>query len=304
MLEWMSFHGGKPLSGPSRTMTSHELKPEAVIRKLSIEVAAGDVRLPSLPDIALRVQKALDDPHATRSQIAQVIASDAALAARIMKLANSAFLNPTAAPITDLQRAITQLGQQLVRCSAVSFSLQQMQLGSGGEALRPYVREIWRKGALVASIAHVLARESGIVKPDVALMCGLMHNIGDLYITVSEPRRVTEFADSDAWRKMVEEWHPRIAAAILRHWKFPADIAAAVGNQNLADREREADGLTDVLVAAKALEACVFHREMLDEAVAAGVTFTRLRLSAEDCKSLLAAAGDHIKALRAALTGG
>ena len=289
----------------SEAKTKSDLKPDAVIRKLSIEVAAGDVRLPSLPDIALRVQKVLDDPHASRSQIAQVIAADAALAARIMKLASSAFLNPTSAPITDLQRALTQLGQQLVRCSAVSFSLQQMQLGgSGGDALRPHVREIWRKGALVAAIAYVLARESGAAKPDVALMCGLMHNIGDLYITVSEPRRITEFADSEAWRSMVDEWHPRIAAAILHHWKFPADIAAAVGNQNVADGERQADGLTDVLVAAKKLEGCVFHRELLDEAVTAGIAFTRLGLTAEDSKRLLAAAGDQIKALRAALTGG
>jgi hypothetical protein len=89
----------------------------------------------------------------------------------------------------------------------------------------------------------------------------------------------------------------------LRHWKFPADIAAAVGNQNLADGERDADGLTDVLVAAKALEACVFHREMLDEAITDGVAFTRLHLTAENCKRLLAAAGDQIKALRVALTG-
>ena len=300
----MSLSDAKAKGAPARTTSSHELKPDAVIRKLSIEVAAGDVRLPSLPDIALRVQKVLDDPHASRTQIAQVIAADAALAARIMKLANSAFLNPTSAPITDLQRALTQLGQQLVRCSAVSFSLQQMQLGSGGETLRPHVREIWRKGALVAAIAYVLARESGAAKPDVALMCGLMHNIGDLYITVSEPRRMTEFADSEDWRSMVEEWHPRIAAAILRHWKFPADIAAAVGNQGIPDREREADGLTEVLVAAKKLEGCIFHREMLDETVTAGIAFTRLRLTTEDSKRLLTAAGDQIKALRAALTGG
>jgi HD-like signal output (HDOD) protein len=300
----MSLSQKTPTSTPARTAAGDAPKPDAVIRKLAIEVAAGDVRLPSLPDIAIKVQKVLDDPHAARSQIAQVIAADAALAARIMKLANSAFLNPTSAPITDLQRALTQMGHQLTRCSAVSFALQQMQLGSGGEALRPHVREIWRKGALVAAIAYVLARESAAAKPDVALMCGLMHNIGDLYITVSEPRRVTEYADSEDWRTMVHEWHPRIAAAILRHWKFPADIAAAVGNQNVLDGERDADGLTDVLVAAKALEGCVFHRETLDEAITAGVAFTRLSLTGEDCKRLLSDAGEQIKTLRAALTGG
>jgi hypothetical protein len=48
----------------------------------------------------------------------------------------------------------------------------------------------------------------------------------------------------------------------------------------------------------------VFHREMLDEAVTAGISFTRLRLTTEDSKRLLAAAGAQIKTERAALTGG
>ncbi len=281
-----------------------KLRPDAVVLKLSRELAAGDVRLPSLPDIALRVQKVLDDPRASRSQVAKVVSADAALAARIMKLANSAFLNPSSQPITDLQRALTQLGHQLVRCSAVSFSLQQMQLGGGSEALRPHIREIWRKGALVAAISYVLARETGAAKPDVALMCGLMHNIGELYIAISEPRTFTDFADDEAWRGMVQEWHPRIAGLILKHWKFPADITAAIAHQNVPDAEREIDGLTDVLVASRALETCVLQRELLDDTVTGAMAFQRLHLSTDDCTRLFAAAGEQIKALRAALTGG
>jgi HD-like signal output (HDOD) protein len=289
---------------PKEPEATPAMRPDAVVLKLSRELAAGDVRLPSLPDIALRVQKVLDDPRASRAQIAKVVSADAALAARIMKLANSAFLNPSAQEITDLQRALTQLGHQLVRCTAVSFSVQQMQLGSGDKALHPYIRELWRKGALVASIAYVLARETGAARPDVALMCGLMHNVGELYITISGPRRLAELANSEPWRNMVREWHPRIAGSILKQWQFPADIIAAVTQQNIPDNERDADGLTDVLVASRALEACVFQRELLDDAVTNGMTFQRLGLNTEKCKQLLAAAGEQIKALRAALSGG
>ncbi len=280
------------------------LRPDAVVLKLSRDLASGDVRLPSLPDIALRVQKVLDDPRASREQVAKVVSADAALAARIMKLANSAFLNPSAKPITDLQRALTQVGHQLVRCTAVSFSVQQMQLGSGDAALRPYMRELWRKGASIASIAYVLARHSGAAKPDVALMCGLMHNIGELYFIISDPRRFTEYANNEAWRDMVRKWHPRIAGLILKHWKFPEDINTAIAQQNMPDNERNADGLTDVLVAARALEVCVLQRELLDNTVTEGLAFQRLHLSTEDCKQLFTEVAEQIKALRAALSGG
>jgi HD-like signal output (HDOD) protein len=272
--------------------------PGGVIRKLASEVAAGDVRLPSLPGIAVRVQQVLEDPRAARTQVAQVIGADAALAARILRLANSAFLNPSSQQITDLKQAVTRLGHQLVRCTAVSFSLQQMELGTG----EADIRELWRKGTLVASIAYVLARETRAAKPDEALMTGLMHNIGHLYITVNAPLRASGGGASKAWEQVVEEWHPRIASSILKHWKFPAAIVAAVADQNLDRTTGGDDGLTDVLIAAKALESCVFHRELLDDTVTAGPPFQRLGLGAAQCKNLLAAAADQIKALRAALT--
>jgi HD-like signal output (HDOD) protein len=286
-----------------RDLPAGESDRDAVIRKLSLEVACGDVRLPSLPDIAVRVQQILEDPKAARTRVAQVIGADAALAARILRLANSAFLNPSMQQIIDLQRAVTQLGTQLVRCTAMSFSLQQMEFGGGEAKLRPQIRELWRKGALVASIAYVLARETRAAKPDEALMTGLMHNIGILYITVGTPSRADCDVEGDEWRQLVDEWHPRIASSILKHWKFPPEIITAVANQNIESLEaRGADGLTDVLIAAIALGSCVFRRESLDDAVTASPSFQRLGLGSGDCKNLLAAAGVQIKALRAALT--
>jgi HD-like signal output (HDOD) protein len=288
---------------PTGNLRAGEADRDAVIRKLSLEVAVGDVRLPSLPDIAIRVQKVLEDPKAGRTRVTQVIGADAALAARIIRLANSAFLNPSTQRIFDLQQSVTRLGTQLVRCTAMSFSLQQMEFGSGEVKLKPHIRELWRMGALVASIAYVLARETKAAKPDEAMMTGLMHNIGNLYITVSTPRAADRGTDGEAWETLMQEWHPRIAGSILKHWKFPSAIVAAVVDQNNQNRETEGEGgLTDVLIAAIALGSCVSRGEPLDDTVTAGPCFQRLRLGSADCKQLLASAAVQIKALRADLT--
>ena len=291
------------LNSVTRDLRAGESDLDSVIRKLSLEVAAGAVHLPSLPDIAVRVQQVLEDPKAARTRVSQVIGADAALAARILTLANSAFLNPSTQRIIDLQHAVTRLGTQLVRCTAMSFSLQQMQFGTGEAKLRPYIRQLWRKGALVAAIAYVLARETRAAKPDEALMTGLMYNIGDLYIAVGTPQRVTGGGESEAWEQLVAEWHPRIAGSILKQWKFPQAIITAVVDQNIEERETGDDGgLTDVLVAAIAIGSCAYRRELPDDTVTAGPSFQRLKLGTSDCKRLLAAAAVQIKALRAALT--
>jgi len=94
----------KPPSDPPRGAAPGATTAVLLVRKLVAEIAAGEVRLPSFPDFATRVQKVLEDSRAAPAQIAQVIAADAALAARILRLANSAFMNPSGRQIKDLKR--------------------------------------------------------------------------------------------------------------------------------------------------------------------------------------------------------
>lgn len=283
---------------------SGALTPSEFLKELSAELASGDIRLPSFPDVAQRVQRALEDPRATPDQVARVIGIDAALAVRILRLSNSAFLKPSGKPVTELQQAVHRLGHQLIRCTAVSFALQQMSAGPSVTALRPQLHELWRKGTLVASIAYVLARETRAANPDEALVAGLMHNIGSLYITVRAHQHGAAMDADDAATRVLHNGHPRIAGAILGNWKFAPSIVSAVSNQNASSLPASGAGpLTDVLIAAISLVPCVFYRGLLDETVTAVPAFQRLALDTADCKRLLATTAEQIKALHGALAG-
>ena len=287
----------------TRSAATRALAPAEFLKELAAELATGDVRLPSFPDVAQRVQRVLEDPRATPAPVAQVIGIDAALAARILRLSNSAFLNPSGKPITELQQALNRLGHQLVRCTAVSFAAQQMKVGEGDLVLRPQLHELWRKGTLVASIAYVLARETKAANPDEALVAGLMHNIGSLYIAVRAYQHGGALGTDDAATVLLNKGHPRIAAAILGHWKFAPTIVSAVGNQNASDRAvAGTDRLNDVLFAAVALVPCVY-RALLGATITAAPPFERLGLHAADCKRLLTATAQQIKSLHTALAG-
>ena len=287
----------------NRDLASGDKDPGIFLRKLTMEIAVGDIRLPSFPDIAARVQKVLEDPKSAPAKVAVVVRSEAALAARILRLSNSAFLNPSGEQISDLRVALTRLGVQLVRCTAVSFAIQQMQPGNCEPNLKSKLHDLWREGALVAAIAYVLARETQTANPDEALLTGLMHNIGRLYITLNMPKGGDAPSTTPTWASAVRELHPQIAVSILQHWKFPPAIIAAVGQQN----SREAvlpigeHGLTDVLIAATELVPGVFDREVLPDIVATVPAFARLKLAAADCKRILSASAEQIRSLRAGL---
>ena len=222
-------------------------------------------RLPKLSPLMTHLLVQLSRRNCDVQELTEIVEKDPVLSAQILRLANSAFMNPSGRRINDVKRAVTQLGHQLVRCTAVSFALRQMELDGGNLELRPQLQELWRQGMLVASIACVLARQTRAASADEALVAGLMHNIGLLYIAVSSPRHEGA-GGKDSWADVVHEWHPRIARAILKHWGFPPTIIAAVGNQNDLEREtRGGEELTDILIAATALVPCVFYRERLSD---------------------------------------
>jgi len=295
------------------------LDAEMFVISLLDEIDAGKIRLPSFPDVAVRVQQVLDDPKAGPGKIARVVAADAALAARILRLSNSAYLNPSGVPIQDVQVAVTRMGQQLVRCAAVSFALQQMKFSSSDPELKTTLRSLWQDGTLVAAIAFVLARATRAASEDVALLTGLLHNIGDLYLAVRTAGDEANEATRDPeWPQVVQLWRPLIAQAILKQWKFSPAIVAAVASQHApangqgsgappttADSKAAAAasvGLTDVLVAAVALIPCVFERERLGAQVATVPAFARLGLDPAGCERLFGASAQQIRFLSAALS--
>ncbi|HUO79743.1 MAG TPA: HDOD domain-containing protein [Steroidobacteraceae bacterium] len=290
-----------PVAGEALTPTL-TLTPFDVTRKLAAELAAGDVRLPSFPDVVERLQQVLADPAATPAQVARLLGADAALAARVLRIANSAVFNAAGRPVTALPAAISRLGFELVRSAALSFALRQMQLVDADSALRAPLQELWRKGTLVAAIGYVVARETGAARPDEALVAGLLHNVGRLYLLLRARTLTSAVIETGLWEQVSHDWHPRIGAAILAHWRFPEPVVLAVTDQNAWERPPSGGGaLTDVLIVATSLVPCVYCRELLDDTVTAVAPFRRLGLATADCGRLLGATAAQIQGLRDAL---
>src|SRR5476651_1787196 len=100
------------------------------VRSLAGELSAGKVDLPSFPEIAIRVRRVLSDPKSSSDQVVRVVGSEPALAARLMRIANSASLNRSGRPVGDLRTAINRIGYNMVRSAAISFSVAQVRKSS------------------------------------------------------------------------------------------------------------------------------------------------------------------------------
>ncbi|MDE2263391.1 MAG: HDOD domain-containing protein, partial [Gammaproteobacteria bacterium] len=123
----------------------------AFVQALAAELSKGKVDLPSFPDIALRVRKVLADEEVSQEKVVRVVGSEPALAARLMQIANSAAINFTGKPITELRTAIARMGFNMVRSAAIAFAMSQLKKVDSLKGLEQPLDELWHRSAAVAA---------------------------------------------------------------------------------------------------------------------------------------------------------
>ncbi|SUD61079.1 putative signal transduction protein [Ectopseudomonas oleovorans] len=196
---------------------------EKVQQELIHAIENDELVLPTLPEVALRVREAAEDPGVGIPQISKVIGNDAALTARIIKVVNSPLLRSNK-EITDLQMAVSRLGINYTCNLATGLAMEQM-FQATSDVVDRKMREVWNKSTEIAGICHVLCRHYTRLMPDQATLAGLVHQIGVLPILTYAEEHNELLADSISLNRVIEQIHPIIGDKILRTWEFPEPIA-------------------------------------------------------------------------------
>jgi HD-like signal output (HDOD) protein len=196
---------------------------EKVQQELIHAIENDELVLPTLPEVALRVREAAEDPGVGIPQISKVIGNDAALTARIIKVVNSPLLRSNK-EITDLQMAVSRLGINYTCNLATGLAMEQI-FQATSDVVDRKMREVWNKSTEIAGICHVLCRHYTRLMPDQATLAGLVHQIGVLPILTYAEEHNELLADSISLNHVIEQIHPIIGDKILRTWEFPEPIA-------------------------------------------------------------------------------
>jgi HD-like signal output (HDOD) protein len=272
------------------------------VQALAAELSGGKVELPGFPHIVMQVQRVLADENADASRIVRVIGSEPVLAAQLVRMANSAALNPSRTPVTELKSAVARVGLDTVRTTTISFAMQQLRDAPALRGLEKQLGTLWRHSVQVAALSFVVARRLTTVNSDTAMLAGLLQGIGRLYILTRASRHPSLFADPVTYQTIEHDWHLSIAAALLENWGIAEEIVQAVHeSENLERDARGIPNLTDVLVVATLLAG--FHGEpaVLQAQAQCAKPLQRLRLDYAACEAFLKQSAQEIAALRDAL---
>ncbi|MDH5215817.1 MAG: HDOD domain-containing protein [Gammaproteobacteria bacterium] len=222
-----------------------------LVQMLAQDLAKGGLELPSFPDIVIRIRQALANENVTTEQIVQIIGADPVLAARILKISNSAALRPATDAITDLRTAVNRIGHSMVRNTSMSHGIAQSKSAYKLKEARVCMEKLWDECALVAALCFVLAKKRTKLNPDEAMLVGLMHGIGKLYILGRAESHPEIFGDEHDLFHVMDEWHGAIGSSILENWGFAPYMSEAVAHYREIEKEHgDQASYTDVLTLA------------------------------------------------------
>jgi HD-like signal output (HDOD) protein len=288
----------------AQTQTSFPIDTQAFafVQSIAAELSKGKVELPSFPDIALRVRQVLSDENVSQDMVVRVVGSEPALAARLMQIGNSAALNFSGKPITELRSAISRMGFNMVRSAAIAFAMSQLKKQDALKGLEVPLEALWKRSAAVAAMSHAVARRYSKVNPDTALLAGLLHGIGQLYILTRSAQHPGLFGNQAVYTSIVRDWHSAIAKALLENWEMAEEVVEAVSN--FEDLERLHSGpvdLTDVVTVGYLLAAFKDHPETIELNMHDVAACKRMQIDRSAYEQLIDESEHEIDTLRQAL---
>lgn len=274
------------------------------VQILAQELSSGKVELPSFPDVAIKIRKVLSDDAVNLDLVVRVVGSEPTLAARLLQIANSAAVNRTGSPVSDMRKAVQRMGLNMVRSAAIAFAMAQMKKASELKGLEGAMSVLWKRCSCVAAMSNVVARRLTKINPDAALLAGLLHGVGELYILTRAHKHPVLFADQPVYDTIVRDWHVSVAKALLENWDISEEIVQAVSEfEDLDRRHSGPPDLTDVLTVAHLMASYQDYPESIELNMQGVAAAQRLALEVSTYTNIIHETRDEIRELQEALGG-
>ena len=262
--------------------------------------------LPSVPGLASRVLKVVEDPSASADDLRRVIEGDPAVAARILKTANSS-LYSFSRRIETLQHAISLLGFRSVGNIVLAVALKEVFKHFGlTEKL------LWEHATAAGAVAMRLARYPGVgVGHEEAFTAGLLHDLGKIAFHNTSRQKYTEvfarvynegLSFVEAERDAFGFDHAALGAEVAVKWKLPKLLEAAIRHhhapgmlEKLEERERRLTALVTVTTACCTRLGAGRRHPVEDLEVESLPAWAALGLRDDDLEPVLARAAEEVE---------
>lgn len=214
------------------------------------DLSSGSVDLPSLPDVAVRIEKAFNRDDVDADQIATIIQSDPVITAKLIMISNSPLYRGQA-QISSLRDAIVRLGLSTCRKQVMIYTVNEL-FKEKTSLVKDQMNELWLHSQKVASISRVIAKKTGLFDPELAQLAGLLHDLGVIAIIQYAQEHTDLSENEEILQQTIYQLRTYVTGKLLNKWHFSQDIVTAGEECDdwFRNHENKAD-LCDLIIVAQ-----------------------------------------------------
>lgn len=231
-----------------------------MLEKNVVRSSVEGTQVRAIPEVVRRISALISGRVTSASEIADEIAKDPILAARVLKLVNSGFYG-FRQPVTTITHAMVLLGLDVVKSLVLTSTVMDE-----FDAARSRVQGLWEHSLGTARACQILAERLGLPNPEEVALCGLLHDFGKVIIAQTFPSEFSQIdavvreqgcLRIDAEREVLGVTHADVGMWLLRKWSLSSALVYPVAyHSNFHPRRDYADRtavvhLADILARAK-----------------------------------------------------
>lgn len=129
------------------------------VDRIKRQVDQGGLEIACFPEVANELIRHLDSEFVSVNDIARIVTNEAALAVRVIGMANSAAYRSGGRAITDVRSAITRIGLRALRGVIFAFAVMQIRAAQQLRPVQYRIGDVWQRSTVVATFSHLLASE-------------------------------------------------------------------------------------------------------------------------------------------------
>jgi HD-like signal output (HDOD) protein len=227
----------------------HRISEAQLSKALQDDLENDCLVLPSLPDIAVRVGREMNEENTNANRLASIIHTDPVITAKLIRAANSPLYGGIN-PVETCSAAVIRLGTNTTHNLVLTFALRELFI-TRSAVLKQHMRKLWEHSVKVSVISYALAKLTGRFDPEHALLAGLLHDIGVVAILDYCKRFADILQDEGRLDRVIQNLRSVTSARILQTWGFIEELVevAEQAENWFRDKEGPADYADLVIVA-------------------------------------------------------
>ncbi|WP_114649678.1 HDOD domain-containing protein [Pseudothauera hydrothermalis] len=208
-------------------MQEFERQAQAFASQIEDELQEGRLNFPTALDVSLRIKRLADNPESTMEEIAAAVRAEPVLSAKAVRMANAVLLNPYGRPVTSVNEAVKRIGLSALRCLAFAVAAEQLAQDHRSRQMRLVASGLWMHSVDVAAWSYALARHLCTVRPDTAMLAGIMIDIGQFFLLARAADYPALEENMSRFAEFVSTWEEPVGRAILEAFELPEAIVDA-----------------------------------------------------------------------------